>query len=109
MSTKKYNTIFEMMALSSLLVILDIIIASVSAVIVIQSIFPIVSNLLLVEFSLLLIIGACMMSRQPMTEEKEKTETGERSQAFMMYLLGRKLLGASVFAFLFSLLFAFIP
>jgi hypothetical protein len=105
MTSERSGFLFEIMALASIIVVLDIIIGGVGVALVPQSLFILVSNLLLVEFALLLIIGACMMSRQPMHKVAE--ETPSRSQK--SYDLGKKLLGAAIFAFVFSLLFALIP
>lgn len=107
MTSEKYGQFFEIMALSSIIVVLDFIIGSLIVAISPQSLFVLVSNLLLVEFALLLILGACMMSRQPMQEEV--SEESEPSRSLLTYLLGKKLLGASILTFLFSILFALIP
>ena len=107
MTSKKYGLVFEIMALSSIIVVLDFIIGAIVVAIFPQSFFTLVSNLLLVEFALLLIIGACMMSRQPIQETESEDSTPSRS--LLTYLLGKKLMGAAVFTFVFSILFAFIP
>ena len=105
MTAERYRVLFEFMALASIIVVLDMIVGAMVVVIIHQSLFLLVSNLLLVEFALLLILGACMMSRQPMHEETQE----QPSKSQMTYELGKKLLGAAIFAFVFSLLFAFIP
>jgi hypothetical protein len=105
MSSEKYRFLFEVMALSSVIVVLDIAISAVVVAIAMQSLFGMVSNLLLIEFAFLLVLGGCMMSRQPLREENED-ETPSKAQN--MYQLGRKFLVTSGFVFIFSVLFALI-
>ncbi len=106
---KMYQSIFEILALSSLVTVVDIVIAA-ALVLTVPSLpfFEVISNLLILEFGLMLIIGACLMSRQPIEEEKRYDEDGELISSWRMAMVGRMILGASVFVLVLAVLFALI-
>jgi len=59
------------------------------------------------EFGLLLITGACLMSRQPLEDKDRYTDDGSPSNTWKIALLGRKLLIAALFLFLYFLAFTY--
>ena len=59
------------------------------------------------EFGLLLITGACLMSRQPLEDKDRYTDDGSYSKVWKMALLGRKLLIAALVLFVYFIAFSF--
>ncbi len=104
--SKSRELLIEPLAYSSILVIVTI-----GLTFPIQLLFPeisyfgIVSNLLLLEFGSLLILGGCLMARQPLEDEKRHNESGEPVASWRWALRGRMLLIMSVFTFLYTILF----
>lgn len=65
-----------------------------------------VSNFLVLEFAVLLILGGCLMARQPLEDKGRFDASGKPSMSWRMAIYGRELLTTSVFVLVFSLLFA---
>jgi len=63
------------------------------------------ANFMIPEFGIMLILGACLMSRQPLEDEKRYDADGNPVQSWRAALLGRRILLASVFLLAFSGLF----
>ncbi|MCK5389597.1 MAG: hypothetical protein KAJ36_03865 [Candidatus Thorarchaeota archaeon] len=63
------------------------------------------ANLMIPEFGVMLIIGACLMSRQPLEDEKRYDEDGNPTKSWQYAIIGKKILLASVFLLAFSGLF----
>ena len=98
--------VFEPLSYSSLLLIITIgITFPVQFLLPGISYFGIVSNLLLLEFGSLLILGGCLMARQPLEDENRYDESGEPVTSWRWALRGRMLLIMSIFTFLYTVLF----
>jgi hypothetical protein len=71
------------------------------------------ANFMIPEFGFMLVIGACLMSRQPLEDEKRYDDAGNPVRTWRAALFGQKILLASVFLLAFSGLFfilgMFIP
>lgn len=67
----------------------------------------VVSGGAFLEFGLLLITGACLMSRQPLEDKDRYTDDGSYSKAWKIALLGRKLLIAALVLFVYFIAFSF--
>ncbi len=63
------------------------------------------ANLMIPEFGVMLIIGACLMARQPLEDEKRYDEEGNPTKSWEYAMIGKKILLASVFLLAFTGLF----
>ena len=63
------------------------------------------ANLMIPEFGVMLIIGACLMGRQPLDDEKRYDEDGNPTRSWKYAIIGKKILLASVFLLAFTGLF----
>ena len=63
------------------------------------------ANLMIPEFGGMLIIGACLMARQPLDDEKRFDEDGNPTSSWKYAIIGKKILLASVFLLAFTGLF----
>ena len=61
--------------------------------------------ILFVAFAIMLILGGCMMAREPLDDAKKYDADGKPVAAWRITLIGRKILLAGVFTFVFSFLF----
>ncbi len=103
------KTLLESLAFSSILAIITIGISfPVLFFVEAASIFGLVSNLLLLEFASLLIVGGCLMARQPLEDDKRFDSSGEPVAAWRWALRGRLLLIMSIFVLLYAILFGLI-
>ncbi len=108
MSSKK-QFILGTMTLASVLAGLDILLAFLLLVAFGNvSIFYTASNFLFAEFAGMLIIGGCLMARQPLEDSKRYDDTGNPVKSWRGALMGRKLLGASLFVLVLSGLFGIL-
>ena len=64
------------------------------------------ANLMIPEFGVMLILGACLMSRQPLDDEKRYDADGNPTKSWRFALLGKNILLASFFLLAFSGLFS---
>ena len=103
---EKSRFLFEIMAIAVIFAVIDILIAFLTLVVLGDvSVFYIVSNLLFLEFAVMLVVGGCLMARQPLEDDKRYDDDGNPVTAWRVALLGRKILGASVFTIILSILF----
>jgi len=63
------------------------------------------ANLMIPEFGVMLIIGACLMGRQPLEDEKRYDEDGNPTKSWKYAIIGKKILLSSVFLLAFTGLF----
>ena len=92
-------------AYASVLLIVDTLVALVLLLVIPGTgLFITVANLTVFEFALLLILGGCLMGRQPLDDDKRFDDEGEPSRAWSMYLTGRDMLLTGVFIFMFGAL-----
>ena len=54
------------------------------------------------ELGLLLVLGSCLMSRQPLDNKDRYTDDGNHTPSWRIALIGRQMLIAALFLFLFS-------
>ncbi len=108
MSSKKLF-ILKAMTLASVLAVLDILLALLLlAAFGNVSIFHTTSNFLFAEFAGMLIIGGCLMAREPLEDSKRYDDNGHPVMSWRAALMGRKLLGASFFVLVLSGLFGIL-
>ncbi len=60
------------------------------------------------EMGILLIMGGCMMSRQPLKDEDRYDEEGNPTSTWKLAMIGRQLIFASLFLFIYASLLAII-
>jgi hypothetical protein len=97
------------MALASVLAVLDILLALLLLVAFGNvSVFYTASNFLFTEFAGMLIIGGCLMAREPLEDSKRYDDTGNPVKSLRAALMGRKLLVASLFVLVLSGLFGIL-
>jgi len=63
------------------------------------------ANIMVPEFGVLLILGACLMSRQPLDDDKRFDAEGNPTKSWKYALYGKKILVSSVFLLAFTGLF----
>jgi len=92
--------------IASLLAFINIIIALVIHIATSTNFdFFTAANLMIPEFGVMLIIGACLMARQPLEDEKRYDEEGNPTTSWRFAIIGKKILLASVFLLAFTGLF----
>ena len=97
------------MTLASVLAVLDILLALLLLMAFGNvSVFYTASNFLFTEFAGMLIIGGCLMARQPLEDSKRYDDNGNLVMSWRVALIGRKLLGASLFVLVLSGLFGIL-
>jgi len=60
------------------------------------------------EMGIFLILGGCMMSRQPLKDEDRYDNDGNPTSTWKLAMIGRQLLFASLFLFIYAALLAII-
>ena len=60
------------------------------------------------EIGIFLIAGGCLMSRQPLKDEDRYDTEGNPTRTWKIAMIGRQLLFASIFLFIYAALMAFI-
>jgi len=101
--------ILESLTLSSILAVFDVLIGLLLFLFNNEvSVFYTAANFLILEFGALLILGGCLMSRQPLEDEKRYDESGQPVTTWKLALIGKKLLITSLFVVLFGLLFGIL-
>jgi hypothetical protein len=58
------------------------------------------------EFGLLLVLGSCLMSRQPLDNKDRYNDDGSHTTSWRITLIGRQMLLAAVFLFLYFVAFS---
>ncbi len=104
--SSKTKLVLESMVIAAVLTTVDI---AVSFLVLLfdatLSILSIVSTVLFTEFAIMLVIGGCMMAREPLDDDKKYDSEGNPVTAWKMTLIGRKILLGALFVFAFSFLF----
>ncbi len=109
MESGRLSEIQFSLAIATILVSVDIGIAFVMLLIYINySAFYVISTLLILEFGIMLILGALLMSRQPLDEAKRYDDEGNPVQSWKIALIGRSVLMSSLFVLAFAALFGFL-
>ncbi len=104
--SERFKMIFETWIITSLIAFVNLILAIAIHIATSTSFdFFTASNLMVPEFGIMLILGACLLARQPLEDSKRFDSDGNPTRAWKYALLGRKILLASVFLFAFTALF----
>ncbi|MHA1906381.1 MAG: hypothetical protein ACW98Y_03725 [Candidatus Thorarchaeota archaeon] len=103
------RTILEALSIASLLAVIDLFVSLIfffinPSILVLAT----AGSYLILEFGVMLILGACLMSRSPLDDDKRLDDSGNPVPAWKWALRGKMILLSSVFALLFGLAFAFI-
>lgn len=107
--TKYLFFLLKPLALSSLVAVINL--ALVLPVFFLTGpfqVFGVASNLLFLEFGGSLVIGGCLMARQPLEDEKRYNEQGEAVASWRWALRGRLVLVMAVFLLVYAALFGLI-
>lgn len=100
------QSILEPLGIAIAIVMIDMIIAMIIILAdPTASLFLTVSGYLILEFGLMLILGTCFMSRQPLEVEKRFDEQGAPVRSWIWAMRGRKVLFASIFVLIFVFCF----
>ncbi len=98
--------VLESMAVASLVTVVSIVIGFLGFLFnPSYNMLSTATAILFAVFAIMLIIGACMMAREPLDDEKKYDAEGNPVPAWKITLIGRKILLSGVFIFIFSLLF----
>ena len=98
--------LFETWIISSFLAFINVIIALTIHIAVMTNFdFFTAANMMIPEFGVMLTLGSCLMSRQPLDDEKRFDAEGNPTRSWKYALLGKKVLIASIFLLAFSGLF----
>lgn len=60
------------------------------------------------EFGILLILGSCLLSRQPLENRDRYNEDGSHTTSYRVSLIGKQMLIAAIFLFLYSILITIV-
>lgn len=66
-----------------------------------------IADMSLFEFALLMILGGCLMARQPLEDEKRYDEQGRPVTGWVLYQIGRELLLIGLFILLYGAVILF--
>jgi hypothetical protein len=98
--------LIETWILASVLAFINFIIALIIHIATVTNFdFFTAANFMIPEFGVMLIVGACLMSRQPLEDSKRFDAEGNPTKSWKYAILGKKILLASVFLLAFSGLF----
>jgi hypothetical protein len=101
--------VFEAMGFSGALATMDIIIGiPVSAALGTGQVLMVASNLLFFEFGVMLVVGGCLMARQPLKDNKTRDEDGSSPQTLRLHQRGMQILLMAVFTMTFSVLLSLL-
>lgn len=101
--------LLETWIIASLLAFINVIIALTIHIFTVTTFdFFTAANLMIPEFGVMLIVGACLMSRQPLDDEKRHDADGNPTKSWRYALLGKKILLTSVLLLAFSGLLYFL-
>jgi hypothetical protein len=107
--TSKAQFTLQAMAIASAIAMVNLLAAFMMFLLsTIVNTFVAASNLLFIEFAIMLMIGACLMFREPLDDTKKYDEEGNPVSSWRMAQTGKKILASSLFVALFSLLFTFL-
>ncbi len=97
------------MTISSLITVIDIIIAFTFSMLTLTAFsFFDVATILIPEFGVLLIVGSCMMARDPLEDERRHNADGSPVRAWKYTLIGREVLLVAAVLFVLMILFTLL-
>ncbi|MFW9957118.1 MAG: hypothetical protein ACFFCT_03515 [Candidatus Odinarchaeota archaeon] len=95
--------------LASALMSMNLLIGFVSTLVVQTTLMSIVAQgIAFLEFGLLLVMGSCLMSRQPIENKDRYNDDGSHTTSWRIALIGRQMLLAATFLFLYFLILSII-
>ena len=101
--SKTIQSIQESLSIASAIVMIDVIIAMLIAIAdPTVSLFSTTSIYLILEFGVMLILGACLMARQPLEDEKRFDNQGLPVRSWLWAMRGKKILVASIYVLMFA-------
>ncbi len=103
------RTIIEALAIASIFAVIDLFLAFVfylvnPAILVL----PTAASYMILEFGVMLILGSCMMARQPLDDDKRLDKDGNPVSAWKWALKGRMVLISSVFVLIQGIAIGFL-
>ena len=106
---KRAHLLFKAMTISSLVVVIDIIIALALSMLTLTAFsFFDVATILIPEFGVLLILGSCLMARDPLEDERRYSADGSPVRAWKYTLIGREVLLVAAVLFVLMILFTLL-
>jgi len=97
------RSVLEPLSVASIIAIIDLFIAMLLTIVdPTVSLFLTASAYLFLEFGVMLILGACFMSRQPLDVDKRFDKEGLPVRSWIWAIRGKKVLVASVFVLMFA-------
>ncbi len=107
--TINYWKILQPLALATVIAVADILVAFIIYLLnPAISVFTTASNFLLLEFGVLLVLGGCLMARQPLKDKDRYDDDGTPTRAWRYAQNGQKILLTSVFVLVLSIAFVFL-
>ena len=98
-----FQSILEPLIIASTIAMIDVIIAMIITIAdPTVSLFLTASVYLILEFGVLLILGACFMARQPLEDDKRFDKQGAPVRSWIWAMRGKKVLFASLFVLIFA-------
>ncbi|MHA2141989.1 MAG: hypothetical protein ACXADC_09145 [Candidatus Thorarchaeota archaeon] len=99
------RSILEPLSIASAVALIDVIIAlSIAITDPSVSLLLTTSFYLILEFGMMLIIGACFMSRQPLEVEKRYDEKGKPVRSWVWATRGKKVFISSIFVLMYAII-----
>lgn len=106
---KRAQLLFKAMTISSLITVIDIIIAlALSMLTLIAFSFFDVATILIPEFGVLLLVGSCLMARDPLEDERRYNADGTPVRAWKYTLIGREVFLVAAVLFVLMILFTLL-
>ena len=97
------RSFLEPLGIAVAIVMIDVIIAMIFAIVdPTVSIFLTIPVYLILEFGVMLILGACLMVRQPLEDDKRFDKQGAPVRSWIWAMRGKRILTASVFVLIFA-------
>ena len=106
---ERAHLLLKAMTISSLIAVFDIIIELTLSVLTLTAFsFFDVATILIPEFGVLLIVGSCLMARDPLEDERRYHEDGSPVRAWKYTLIGREVLLVAALLFILMVLFTLL-
>ncbi|MCK5152195.1 MAG: hypothetical protein KAQ65_10150 [Candidatus Thorarchaeota archaeon] len=103
------RTIIESLAIASILAVISLFVAFIfylgnQTILVLPS----AASYMILEFGVMLILGSCLMARQPLDDDKRLDKDGNPVTAWKWAIRGRMVLVSSVFVLFLGIVLAFL-
>ena len=98
------RSVLQPLSIASGIAMIDVIIAMIITIADPNiSLFMTASVYLILEFGVMLILGACFMSRQPLEDDKRFDKQGAPVRSWIWAMRGKKVLISSLFVLMFAI------